>query len=89
MEKLNIRLQIKTENSRSELMSVLSVNMVSQTFNPCAAISELKSTRIQNINTNLQQFQFFQVQVLKCFNVLQISQLKNKKGLESWLQGTA
>lgn len=40
-------------------MSVLSVNVVSQTFNPCAAISELKSTTIQNINTDLQAVPIF------------------------------
>lgn len=44
MEKWNIRLQIKVENSESELTSVLSVNAVFQTFNPRASISKLNST---------------------------------------------
>lgn len=59
MEKWNVRLQIEVENSESELMSVLSVNAVFQTFNPCASISKLNSTWILNINTNLQAAPFF------------------------------
>lgn len=50
-EEPNIRLQIKIHEVKG--MPVFSVNKISPSFNPCASISELNSTRILNISTKL------------------------------------